>query len=55
MRRRRRLGLGDLGLIVGGIDLHQQIAGLDALKIDDRDREHFTRDPTAELRQSALI
>jgi hypothetical protein len=33
------LGLGDLGLVIGGIDLNQEIAGLDALEIIDGDGE----------------
>ena len=47
------LGLRDLGLIIGRIDLHQQIAGLDALKIGDGDRQHFARDPAAHRVSSA--
>ena len=45
------LGLRDLRLVVGGIDLHQQIAGLDALEIVDGDGEHFAGDPAAQPRQ----
>ena len=45
------LGLCDLGLIVGRIDLYQQIAGLDALKVIDGNNENFTRNPAAQPRQ----
>ena len=48
------LGLRDLGLVVGGIDLHQQIAGLDALKIGDGDLENLTRDAAAQARRVSL-
>ena len=42
------LGLSDLGLIVGGIDLNQEIAGLDALEIVDGDGKNFTGDSAAQ-------
>ena len=45
------LGLRDLGLVVGGIDLDQQIAGLDALEIVDGDGENLACDPAAQLCQ----
>ncbi len=45
------LGLRDLGLVVGGIDLDQEIAGLDALEIVDGDGEHLAGDPAAQPRQ----
>src|SRR5260370_1088241 len=42
------LGLRDLGLVVSGIDLNQEIAGLDALKVVRGDGENFTGDPAAQ-------
>ena len=48
------LGLRDLCLVIGGIDLHQQIAGLDALKIGHGDLENFARDPAAQARRVRL-
>ncbi len=42
------LRLRDLGLVVGGIDLNQEIAGLDALKVVRGDGENFTGDPAAQ-------
>ena len=38
------LGLRDLSLVVGGIDLHQEIAGLDALKVVHGDGEDLAGD-----------
>ncbi len=53
VERRLRAGhaglrLRDLGLVVGGIDLNQEIAGLDALKVVRGDGENFTGDPAAQ-------
>ena len=42
------LGLRHLGLIIGGIDLDQEIAGPDVLEIVQRNAEHLTGDPAAE-------
>ncbi len=42
------LRLGDLGLVVGGIDLNQEIASLDALEIVRGDGKNFTGDPAAQ-------
>jgi len=49
-----RLRLGDLRLIVGGIDLDQEIAGLDALKIMHSDGENLAGDPAREPRRLGL-
>ncbi|MGY3486078.1 hypothetical protein ACVW1C_003961 [Bradyrhizobium sp. USDA 4011] len=46
-----RFGLRDLRLVIGRIDLHQEIAGLDALEIGDGDRQHFAGHAAAELGQ----
>jgi hypothetical protein len=48
------LGLRDLGFVVGRIDLNQQIACLDALKILDGDGEDLTGDRQARRVVSAL-
>ena len=45
------LGLCDLGRVVGGVDLHQQIARLDALEILHRHRNHLASDPAAQPRE----
>jgi hypothetical protein len=45
------LGLRDLSRVVGGIDLHQQIARLDALEILHGDRNHLAGDPAAQPRE----
>ena len=44
------LGLSDLGLIIGGVDLNQKIAGLDALEIIHGDGKNFTGDAAAQPR-----
>jgi hypothetical protein len=40
-----------LRLVIGGIDLDQEIAGLDALEIGDPYGEHFARDAARQPRQ----
>src|SRR5882672_3596776 len=45
------LGLCDLSRVVGGVDLHQQIASLDALEILPCDRNHLAGNPAAEPRE----
>ena len=47
----RRFGLRDLRLIIGGIDLDQEIAGLDALEVGDPDGQHFAGDAACKPRQ----
>jgi hypothetical protein len=42
------LRLVDLGLVVGRIDLDQEITGLDALKIVHGDSQDLAGDPTAQ-------
>ncbi len=41
-------GLRDLRLVIGGIDLDQEIAGLDALEVVDGDGEDLAGDPAAQ-------
>src|SRR5258706_8455642 len=48
------LCLRDLRFVIGGIDLNQEIAGLDALKIVRRDDENLTSDPAAQPRRLGL-
>ena len=45
------LRLSDLGFVIGGIDLNQEIAGLDALEIVRGDGENLAGDPAAQPRQ----
>jgi hypothetical protein len=45
------LRLGDLRLVIGGINLHQQIAGLDVLVIGHGNGENLAGDPAAQPRQ----
>src|ERR1700732_4709455 len=48
------LSLVDLGLVVGGIDLNQEIAGPDALKILHGDGKNLTRNAAGEPRRLGL-
>jgi hypothetical protein len=45
------LGLCDLSRVVRWVDLHQQIASLDALEILHGNRNHFAGDPAAQPRE----
>jgi hypothetical protein len=45
------LGLRDLRLIVGRVDLHQEVPRLDPLEIVHRDLDHLTGDATRQPRQ----
>jgi hypothetical protein len=48
------LGLRDLRLVIGGIDLHQEIATLDALEILHGDGQDLAGDPAAQPGQLGL-
>ena len=47
----RGFGLRDLCLIVRGIDLNQEVAGLDALEVGDPYGQHLTGDAARQPRQ----
>jgi hypothetical protein len=46
--RNAGFGLGDLRLVIRGVDLYQKVAGLDALEILRCDGAHFARDTAGE-------